>query len=1840
MLYPMHPLFTTPPIPSNDVCPIGSGAWSPVALSLLVLDVDRTLVPDEITPLAGDNLRAIVQALEAGVRVLLLSGTPYEAEVPVRIFESGVSDHFHKETITYKLESVRRRCTEPVQAALLERGHPEAIANLEVNTISGVEIINFLFDAESGTYLEHRDMREAAFFSPDRQLASARALAVAYLRIFGETIFHDRHHFNEAIAAIDRADRFADVRDRFEKTIAPHGKARFWLFDSEMVILDHENQLDSHHTHQAVEEAVDILTERGYDMSPGSHYFPRYGDAFIKITRCEKGLALADHVCRHGVNGLVVGLGDSRTDDFLWTPLPTPYLPIYLGPAGQVAERPGVMVAHLGGQDNLKDRHTGWIIQQLLAARADGETVFEPLLVERRQLNVALNRAPHRRLQDYEGYIFDIDGVLLRGGEVIPGARETLQRLQELGTPYVLLTNNSTRSRRDLAALMAQSNLPVAAEALVSSTYAAAQYLLQHAAKASVLVLGAPGLVAELELAGLRLVDDPEEADFLVTGADPELSADRLKMALSALREGARWLAVSLDRLHPTPEGYQAGGGSIAGALEAFIQRPPDVYVGKPDREIVDIALGRLQRTAGQVLIIGDTLTSDIAAGHNAGMDSCLVMSGATMAEKLAHSPIQPSRTLESVAELGRALGAEINTPEKKGVAAKKTVGDESSGEAVKADGSGKTRVFINASPEFIEGLENIDVAVMDQPEGVDCLITGPHPPLDKKRLDACLRALTGGASWIAVSDGALHAAMPTTGGFLRGALAYCTDREPDLIIDLFSGELKRTGAGQTSIRLDTLGNLIRESVCVREKLVHYTRHVRRVIDLLKAGDHPEVALIHHNDGDGISAGSILKIALERAGWRVNTVGVEKLYTQILEMILERFDMPILFTDLGAGAVPEMARLNEKRVPIIVVDHHHTPVRRDFPEEKVFNLSCERFGISGEEAVCGAGMAWAFAKALDDRNDDLAWLAVVGAVADRQTRSFGRLLAYNRVALHVAHERGDIDVQWFEGSRETYTLNGFGKATTVTGLADNLTQLGTVSFHGGGQEMAMAAIEKRHFGLREQTAFRTARRLKERLFEKLQQQTTRDRTETDHILLADSGALFENMGLKMIGLFLENGFQLRAAGNAPDKYLIGFQNVRSEIKGLGSVGEGWVKVSGRLPKALERAVREGRMPGFKVLFAEAARRMGLSLDACHDYAAALVMRHEQKKAFVALLEEVVQGRCPEEGAEAANPLIRRHETLAELERSGTDLLIIGGGINGAGAALDAASRGLRTALLEMNDFGSGTSMASSKMFHGGLRYLMDMDIGLVFEALREREIAQRLAPDMVRPQPFIFPIYDHTRADTLLGRAARLAKKTWESAAGVVKWAHALVTGGEQAGMVEMAGRLGMMRLSMTLYSTLAGLGHFRRRAGDGKRRWHEMLDREEILEREPALNGRGLAFGCQYWDGFMAPGDARVTLQVIKTAQRHGAACLNHCQVVQFLRDEKGRIRGVEALDRVTGVRHVIRAKKVINTTGPWGDRVSGLAGESGVPLRLTKGVHLMISRQRLPIRNAILMAGADGRVAWMIPWEDHVLVGTTDDDYQGDPAEVAAERADVDYLLEAVNRYLPDVRLTDADVISTTAGLRPLVAPDGESMAESSVSREDLIREGEGGMISVAGGKFTTYRAMAARLVDLAARDLRHTYGMTVKPSRTKSIKLKTDAPTDSYPDLAPEVLEYFLNFYGGEFTEIAQRLEREPALKEKIVPDLPHTWGEILHALEREQALTLSDIMRRRTTLFLKDADQGLGVAERVAEFMRRRFGETYRWRDLQLAAYRQEVTENRAWRGDAGRDQALCRVRRVA
>jgi glycerol-3-phosphate dehydrogenase len=502
-------------------------------------------------------------------------------------------------------------------------------------------------------------------------------------------------------------------------------------------------------------------------------------------------------------------------------------------------------------------------------------------------------------------------------------------------------------------------------------------------------------------------------------------------------------------------------------------------------------------------------------------------------------------------------------------------------------------------------------------------------------------------------------------------------------------------------------------------------------------------------------------------------------------------------------------------------------------------------------------------------------------------------------------------------------------------------------------------------------------------------------------------------------------------------------------------------------------------------------------------------------------------------------------------------LIIGGGINGAGIARDLAMRGLRVALVEKGDFASGASSASTKLIHGGVRYLERLAFRLVFEACRERRILQSIAPHLVRPLPFFIPVYgDDPRS---------------------------LLT----------------IRTGMTLYDLLA---LFRNTHP------HSILTAEAARAREPALRQEGLKGVALYWDCRMD--DARLCLENILAARESGAEVANYLEVTGLIK-QAGRIRGARVLDRESGKELEIEADLVVNASGPWLDRLCSLDGEAGRKLRPTRGTHILVPRINRGEEALYLTAGRDDRLFFVIPQGDLSLIGTTDVDDPRDPDLVAPAEADIEYLLAETARHLHGQAPGRSDVVAAFAGLRPLVAE--SSAAASRVPREHHLFESASGLLSVGGGKYTTYRAVAAEVAERITerlgrgkgRSLTHRISLPGGATGNFAAYLHREMRKLSAEyGLPPAVLAGLLSLYGSRTARLLALLRDEPALARPIAEDSPLLAVQVAYATDFEMARTPEDILRRRTSLALQKG-RGLRELEGVAALMSQRLQLPAEW-----------------------------------
>ena len=519
----------------------------------------------------------------------------------------------------------------------------------------------------------------------------------------------------------------------------------------------------------------------------------------------------------------------------------------------------------------------------------------------------------------------------------------------------------------------------------------------------------------------------------------------------------------------------------------------------------------------------------------------------------------------------------------------------------------------------------------------------------------------------------------------------------------------------------------------------------------------------------------------------------------------------------------------------------------------------------------------------------------------------------------------------------------------------------------------------------------------------------------------------------------------------------------------------------------------------------------------------------------------------------------RAEALQAMSTEGADVLVIGGGITGAGIALEAAARGYRVGLVEKGDFAGGTSSKSTKLVHGGIRYLPQFDFALVQEALVERGRLMRNAPHLVRPLGFVLPLYAENKRP--LGTP------------------------------IAPPGGIGMsalLRAGLTLYDLMAGELAIQRHRHIGARR---------ALELAPVLKAEGLRDAFLYYDG--QTDDTRLTLTVLRTAAKRGARLANYVEVVGFDL-EAGEIRAARVRDVLSDEEFAIPARAVINATGAFAGQLEALAGVPRIAIVPAKGVHLTLPRQALPVTDyaVVLPETPDGRLLFIVPWNTRVILGTTDTK-GGDLNRPAATEADVNYLLSTANAYLRTT-LDRSQVISAWAGYRPLVSPaNADSQATAKLSRNHVVADGPGGMITVTGGKLTTYRRMAQDALDHLARRWKQPI-----THPTESLTLDGAEGHAACQDALRQAAARFgwgqdvlarLAQYGGQAKAILALCAGDGALAQRIVPDLPYIMAEVLYACHHEMAVTLEDMLARRLHIQTEDWSRGVEPAPAVARLM---------------------------------------------
>lgn len=512
------------------------------------------------------------------------------------------------------------------------------------------------------------------------------------------------------------------------------------------------------------------------------------------------------------------------------------------------------------------------------------------------------------------------------------------------------------------------------------------------------------------------------------------------------------------------------------------------------------------------------------------------------------------------------------------------------------------------------------------------------------------------------------------------------------------------------------------------------------------------------------------------------------------------------------------------------------------------------------------------------------------------------------------------------------------------------------------------------------------------------------------------------------------------------------------------------------------------------------------------------------------------------------PFSARNRTryIQQLQNDSFDLLVIGGGITGAGIALDAVTRGLKVCLIEKSDFASGTSSRSTKLIHGGLRYLKQLEFGIVREVGQERAILYKNAPHIVIPERMLLPI----------------------------------VEGG-----------------SLGKYSTSLGLYVYDRLAGVEKEERRNMLSKEETLEKEPLLNHDILKGGGMYVE--YRSDDARLTIEVMKSAVERGALCVNYVSFESFTHDASDKIAGAMCKDVLSGKTFYIKAKKVINACGPWVDILRKKDKSLNKKrLHLTKGIHIVIPNDKLPIHQAVYFDVQDGRMIFAIPRGKKVYIGTTDTNYSADTNFPFATREDVQYVLDATNFMFPGASLHVDDVESSWAGLRPLIHEEGKS--PSDLSRKDEIFISDSGLISIAGGKLTGFRKMAERSVNVVCKQLKLEDGRTFQPCITDKIEL-SGGNLDKYPaEFARELQEDFKQFYLDDVYELVMKYGSNTqyvlaSAQTNFKNDL--ILAEADYCLENELTMNASDFLIRRTGRLYFDRPEVNTLIEKVDDYFNR-------------------------------------------
>lgn len=544
----------------------------------------------------------------------------------------------------------------------------------------------------------------------------------------------------------------------------------------------------------------------------------------------------------------------------------------------------------------------------------------------------------------------------------------------------------------------------------------------------------------------------------------------------------------------------------------------------------------------------------------------------------------------------------------------------------------------------------------------------------------------------------------------------------------------------------------------------------------------------------------------------------------------------------------------------------------------------------------------------------------------------------------------------------------------------------------------------------------------------------------------------------------------------------------------------------------------------------------------------------------------------------------RKHNLSLLESERFDVLVIGGGVTGAGVALDAAARGYKVALVEKGDFASGTSSKATKLVHGGIRYLSNFDFALVHEALVERGLLLQNAPYLVHPLAFILPLYKGDRHPVGM---------PFTTPGGI--------------------GLSYLLRCGLFLYDLLAGRRSVHR---------HRHLSYKDVLRLAPALVTTGLKEGYVYYDG--QTNDVRLTMALLRTAAHLGASITNYTEVTSFVMEE-GKVRGACVQDRLNAKEITVQARHIVNATGIFSEQVEALTGnESQVKIQPSKGVHLVLAREDLKIGDdaIVLPETDDKRILFIVPWESRVLFGTTDTG-SGDLDHPRATQEDISYLLKHLNRYL-SVDLTEDHIISAFAGYRPLVSPRNPKRSTAKLSRTHVVLQDSSGLVSIFGGKLTTYRRMAQDAVDVLSR---RDGAKPVHPTENLPLfggagwpKVQQDLTARAQTlHLDEAIIKHLGMSYGSEANALLDLIENNADLGQRLIADLPYIRAEVIYACRHEMAMTPYDVLARRTSITLLDRQNGLHILNDVAALMAKEYNWSPDQQQTMSDAYRSAMEQ---------------------